>query len=93
MAAVQKELDKKHRNEGLNMGNRKTEKNCIKRRYRSLRQDNGGSAIVVVIIAMALIGVLVGLYELYDKNCRREEQKQLLLRGDRHGADYGGHAA
>lgn len=59
MAAVQKELDKKHRNEGLNMGNRKTEKNCIKRRYRSLRQDNGGSAIVVVIIAMALIGILV----------------------------------
>lgn len=42
-----------------NLNNRKTVKNCIKRRYRSLRQDNRGSAIVIVIIAMALIGILV----------------------------------
>lgn len=42
-----------------NLNNRKTVKNCIKRRYGSLRQDNRGSAIVIVIIAMALIGILV----------------------------------
>ena len=36
---------------------------------------------------------LVGLYELHDKTCRCEKQEQLLFRGDRHGTDYGGHAA
>ncbi len=41
------------------MNNRKTEKNCIKKLHGCLRQDNRGSAIVIVIIAMALIGILV----------------------------------
>lgn len=41
------------------MGNRKKGKNCIEGRHRDLRQDNRGSAIVIVIIAMALIGILV----------------------------------
>ena len=41
------------------MSNRKTEKNCIKKLHGCLRQDNRGSAIVIVIIAMALIGILV----------------------------------
>lgn len=41
------------------MGNLRTGKKLYKKANESLRRDNRGSAIVIVIIAMALIGILV----------------------------------